>query len=95
MGCAGSAAGQLVDGLKDGLTSSSLVAEFVTYFKTDITNKAGELDGAGYQLWVATEAGILRGMEEGTYVQRWVEYLLPALMAALGQQGTWTGEGEP
>jgi hypothetical protein len=89
------AGAEIFSGMVDKFKEKSATAEFATYLKADIANHPGDLKDGGYQLWLATEVGIIQAMEEGNYVMRWVELLLPFLTAALGSQGQWSGEGEP
>lgn len=86
---------QIFQGMIDKFTEKSAAGEFATYLIEDTANQAGSLKSAGYELWITTEVGILDAMEEGNYVGRWIELLLPALITALAAQGQWTGEGEP
>jgi len=93
----GAAAEEILKGITGGITNAdtSLSAEFAEYLKTDVSTQATLLQDSGYQLWVATEVGILQAMEEGNYVLKWVEILLPWILQALSQQGQWSGGGEP
>jgi hypothetical protein len=89
------AGSDIFQGMIDKFSEKSAATEFAGYLKTDVVAQAGALRGAGYELWITTEVGILAAMEEGNYVTRWVELLLPALLAAMGEAGTWSGGGEP
>ena len=86
---------EIFQGMIDKFAEKSAASEFAGYLSKDVINQAVQLRGAGYELWITTEVGILDAMEEGNYVQRWINLLLPALVAAMGTQGQWSGEGEP
>ena len=92
----GAAADELVTGIRDGMTSSSLVAEFVSYFQTDITNNETMLNGAGEQLWDTVEMGILLRLDRADYAMMFVSKLGPLVGAWLLENRTTTqGEGQP
>ncbi len=84
---------QIFEGMIDKFTEKSAAGEFAKYLTEDVTHQAGALKSAGYELWITTEVGILDAMEEGNYVLRWIELLLPHLLQALGAQGQWSGRG--
>jgi len=89
------AGAEIFDGMIAKFSEKSAASEFAGHLSKDVIAQAVQLRGAGYELWITTEVGILDAMEEGNYVQRWINLLLPALVAAMGTQGQWSGEGEP
>ena len=87
---------ELVAGIKDGMEGSSLVAEFVSYFRTDITNNEGLLNGAGEALWDTVEVGILVRLDRADYATMFVSKLGPLVGTwLLENQHSTQGEGNP
>ena len=90
------AADKLFQGLKDGLTDSSLVAEFVSYFQQDITDNEDMLSGAGEALWNTVELGILVRLKRADYSALFVSQLGPLVGTWLLENGYVTqGAGPP
>lgn len=90
------AADELVAGIAEGMEGSSLVAEFVSYFRTDISENEGLLSGAGEALWNTVELGILLRLDQADYATLFVSKLGPLVGAwLLENQYSTQGGGEP
>lgn len=76
------AGGDMIAGLTAAMTDSSLVLEFVSCFKADITNNEASLKGAGEAVWDTVELGILARLDRADYATLFVTKLGPLV-------GTW------